>query len=652
MRKGMLLFGFFGIFCCCSNVQGRSFDVQSPDGKLKVVIDLKEKIYYSVISQNDTILKDCTLSMTLSDDVLGAKPSLQNIKRGKIDKEVLRPIPLKNALVRNYCNTLRMNMKGNYSVEFRAYDNGIAYRFITDRKNELEVLDEEFAIHFPTNYWAHLSKTSGFKTSYENPYSHLNTMDYKSSDEMSYFPVLLESPQGYNILISEADLDDYPCMFVKGTDKNGLTAVFPKCPLEFGDDGDRSVKILKEANYIAKTEGKRTFPWRFFMISSDDKDILSNEMVYNLSSPCELEDYSWVKPGQVSWEWWNGATPYGPDVNFVSGFNMDTYKYFIDFAAKYHIPYILMDEGWALSTRDPYTPNPQVNVHEIIRYGKEKGVGVLLWLTWLTVENHFDVFKTFSDWGVAGIKIDFMDRDDQEMIRIQEDILKAAAKHRLFIQFHGSSKPSGLTRTYPNEFTREGTLNYEVCKWDTLVNADHDISIPFTRLLAGPADYHLGGFRALPRSKFKIQYVNPYVMSTRCHMMAMYVVLENHLTSLCDKPEAYEGQPGFEVLRTVPGTWDEIRVPLAEFNKYVTVARRSGTDWWVGTLNDGTARTLNLKLDFLEDGKYQAEIYTDAPDADENPNHLNKETRTVTRKDVIELPLAADGGSVLRISKL
>jgi alpha-glucosidase len=183
-------------------------------------------------------------------------------------------------------------------------------------------------------------------------------MDYKSSDEMSYFPVLLESPQGYNILISEADLDDYPCMFVKGTDKNGLTAVFPKCPLEFGDDGDRSVKILKEANYIAKTEGKRTFPWRFFMISSDDKDILSNEMVYNLSSPCELEDYSWVKPGQVSWEWWNGATPYGPDVNFVSGFNMDTYKYFIDFAAKYHIPYILMDEGWALSTRDPFTPTP------------------------------------------------------------------------------------------------------------------------------------------------------------------------------------------------------------------------------------------------------------------------------------------------------
>ena len=238
------------------------------------------------------------------------------------------------------------------------------------------------------------------------------------------------------------------------------------------------------------------------------------------------------------------------------------------------------------------------------------------------------------------------------MIRIQEEILQAAARHRLFIQFHGSSKPSGLTRTYPNEFTREGTLNYEVCKWDTLVNADHDISVPFTRLLAGPTDYHLGGFRALPRSEFKIQYVNPYVMSTRCHMMAMYVVLENHLTSLCDTPMAYEGQPGFEVLRTVPGTWDEMHVPLAEFNKYVTVARRNGTDWWVGALNDGTARTLNLKLDFLGEGEYRAEVYTDAPDAERNPNHLSKEIRTVTRKDKIELPLAVDGGAVLRISKL
>ena len=220
-------------------------------------------------------------------------------------------------------------------------------------------------------------------------------------------------------------------MFIKSSGNNGFRSVFPKCPLEFGEDGDRSVKILREADYIAKTSGSRNFPWRFFVISNDVRDIVSNEMVYNLSSPCELVDYSWIKPGQVSWEWWNGATPYGPDVNFVSGYNLDTYKYFIDFAARYDIPYILMDEGWALSTQDPYTPNPQVNVHEIVRYGKEKGVGVLLWLTWLTVEKHFDLFKTFSEWGISGIKIDFMDRSDQWMVNFYERVVKAAAENHL-----------------------------------------------------------------------------------------------------------------------------------------------------------------------------------------------------------------------------
>ncbi len=256
------------------------------------------------------------------------------------------------------------------------------------------------------------------------------------------------------------------------------------------------------------------------------------------------------------------------------------------------------------------------------------------------------------DGGGRGLMVDFMDRNDQEMIRIQEEILECAARHRLFIQFHGSSKPSGLVRTYPNEFTREGTLNYEVCKWDTLVNADHDIAIPFTRMLAGATDYHLGGFRALPRSEFKIQYVNPHVMSTRCHMLAMYVVLENHLTSLCDTPKAYEGQPGFEVLRTVPGTWDEIRVPLAKMNEHVTVARRSGLDWWVGSLNNGAERNLKLELDFLSEGDYQATIYTDAEDVDRNPNHLDRQVRKVTRKDIIELNLAKDGGALLHIRRL
>lgn len=291
--------------------------------------------------------------------------------------------------------------------------------------------------------------------------------------------------------------------------------------------------------------------------------------------------------------------------------------------------------------------NTHEGVYSHVRYD------IHLWVHWRPLYDKLEeAFALYEGWGVKGLMVDFMDRNDQEMIRIQEEILECAARHRLFIQFHGSSKPSGLVRTYPNEFTREGTLNYEVCKWDTLVNADHDIAIPFTRMLAGATDYHLGGFRALPRSEFKIQYVNPHVMSTRCHMLAMYVVLENHLTSLCDTPKAYEGQPGFEVLRTVPGTWDEIRVPLAKMNEHVTVARRSGSDWWVGSLNNGAERNLKLELDFLSEGDYQATIYTDAEDVDRNPNHLDRQVRKVTRKDIIELNLAKDGGALLHIRRL
>lgn len=309
--------------------------------------------------------------------------------------------------------------------------------------------------------------------------------------------------------------------------------------------------------------------------------------------------------------------------------------------------------GHAGPNADVTRPIPCLDMPRIVEYARSKGVGIHLWVHWRPLYKKLEeAFELYEKWGVKGLMVDFMERDDQEMIRIQEDILKCAAEHHLFIQFHGSSKPSGLIRTYPNEFTREGTLNYEVCKWDDAVNADHDISIPFTRMLAGATDYHLGGFRALPRSKFKIQYVNPYVMSTRCHMLAMYIVLENHLTSLCDTPEAYEGQPGFEVLCNVPGTWDEIYVPLAEINQHVTVARRSRTDWWVGTINNSVARDLQLKLDFLEDGIYEAIIYTDASDVDENANHLNKEIRKVTKEDIIRMPLASDGGSVVYLTKV
>jgi alpha-glucosidase len=286
----------------------------------------------------------------------------------------------------------------------------------------------------------------------------------------------------------------------------------------------------------------------------------------------------------------------------------------------------------------------------ICDYAKSQGVGIHVWTNWKALYAKLDeALAQFEKWGISGMMVDFMDRDDQEMINIQEEILAKAATHHLFVQFHGSCKPSGLHRTYPNEFTREGTLNYEVYKWDTIINADHDISIPFTRLLAGPTDYHLGGFRAVPRSEFRVHFTHPLVMSTRCHMLAMYVVLESYLSMICDTPDSYIGQPGFDFLQRLPSVWDETKVLNASVNEYITIARKKDGAWYVGTLNNSKARTLKLNLNFLGTGKYTATIYRDADDANLHPNLLVKEEKVVANSDTILLPLAEDGGAVIWI---
>lgn len=657
MKKVLILCAV--LFCFMHVSAQQNLSISSPDGKLKFSLKVTpENISYEVNYKKQPLVENSSLGFNFDSGEFGSNLKVGKVRRKSID-ETYELVVGKVSTARNHCNEMVVPLQEKVSpgrlinLVVRAFNDGIAFRYEFPEQegwNSYVMYDEKTQFRLSGNPMALLMYLPGYINTHEGVYTHTG-YDKIAKKRLIEMPVTLEFENGVFMSITEAAIRDYAGMYLV-KEKDAFT-------------GKLSPRLGQEKIKVEINEFPHRTPWRVISVSDRIGGLLETNILTSLNEPCKIEDTSWIKPCRTTFTWWNGNVV--PDSTFSPGNNFETNKYYIDFAARNGLdahgiygyaetPWYYDDNfnfGWAGPNADITRPIPCLNMPRIADYAKSKGVGIHLWVHWRPLYDKLEeAFALYEKWGVKGLMVDFLDRDDQEMIRIQEDILKAAAKHRLFIQFHGSSKPSGLTRTYPNEFTREGTLNYEVCKWDTLVNADHDISIPFTRLLAGPADYHLGGFRALPRSKFKIQYVNPYVMSTRCHMMAMYVVLENHLTSLCDKPEAYEGQPGFEVLRTVPGTWDEIRVPLAEFNKYVTVARRSGTDWWVGTLNDGTARTLNLKLDFLEDGKYQAEIYTDAPDADENPNHLNKETRTVTRKDVIELPLAADGGSVLRISKL
>lgn len=657
MKKLLILCAV--LFCFMHVSAQQNLSISSPDGKLKFSLKVTpENISYEVNYKKQPLVENSSLGFNFDSGEFGSNLKVGKVRRKSID-ETYELVVGKVSTARNHCNEMVVPLQEKVSpgrlmnLVVRAFNDGIAFRYEFPEQegwNSYVMYDEKTQFRLSGNPMALLMYLPGYINTHEGVYTHTG-YDKIAKKRLIEMPVTLEFENGVFMSITEAAIRDYAGMYLV-KEKDAFA-------------GKLSPRLGQEKIKVEINEFPHRTPWRVISVSDRIGGLLETNILTSLNEPCKIEDTSWIKPCRTTFTWWNGNVV--PDSTFSPGNNFETNKYYIDFAARNGLdahgiygyaetPWYYDDNfnfGWAGPNADITRPIPCLNMPRIADYAKSKGVGIHLWVHWRPLYDKLEeAFALYEKWGVKGLMVDFLDRDDQEMIRIQEDILKAAAKHRLFIQFHGSSKPSGLTRTYPNEFTREGTLNYEVCKWDTLVNADHDISIPFTRLLAGPADYHLGGFRALPRSKFKIQYVNPYVMSTRCHMMAMYVVLENHLTSLCDKPEAYEGQPGFEVLRTVPGTWDEIRVPLAEFNKYVTVARRSGTDWWVGTLNDGTARTLNLKLDFLGDGKYQAEIYTDAPDADENPNHLNKETRTVTRKDVIELPLAADGGSVLRISKL
>ena len=434
-------------------------------------------------------------------------------------------------------------------------------------------------------------------------------------------------------------------MFLKSDGQNGLISTFPNEPLEFGEDGDRSLKLLKEADYIAKTSGKRSFPWRYFVITKDDKQLIENTMTFRLATKSVIEDPSWIKPGQVSWEWWNDACPYGPDVNFVSGYNLDTYKYYIDFASKYGISYILMDEGWAQSTRDPFTPNPNVDVHELIRYGKEKNVGIVLWLTWLTVENHMDLFKTFAEWGVKGVKIDFMDRSDQWMVNYYERVAEEAARYKLFVDFHGSFKPAGLEYKYPNVLSYEGVRGMEQMGGCT---PDNSIYYPFLRNAVGPMDYTPGAMNNFQPNVYRADRPNSGSIGTRAYQLALYVLFESGLQMLADNPTLYyRNADCTEFITQVPTTWDETIALAAEVGEVAVVAKRKGDKWFIGgmTNNKKEVREMDICLDFLNNGKsYKMTSFKDGINAGRQAMDYRRDESSVKKNDVIKIKMVRNGG--------
>ncbi|ANH82087.1 alpha-glucosidase [Niabella ginsenosidivorans] len=624
----------------------------SPGGQIKLVVAVKDSVCFSVLLGREKVIDQACLGLQFGGEKLPDRWLLRSKKEKLVNEDIRPVIPLKFSHIQSVYRKVLLSFKNGVSIEFRLFDDGVAYRYLTGLKGEQEIMNEKLELSFNNAIQFHMQQPGSFKTAYEEPYVVKNIPAWLESKKMGLLPWLGVTKSGIKILMSETNLRDYPGMFFTAASANSIKAVFPKMPLEFGEDGDRSVKITREADYIAKTNGKRDYPWRYFLISKDEGAMLTNTMNAKLAGSGLLQDASWIQPGQASWEWWNGASPYGPDVNFESGFNLDTYKYFIDFASKKGVRYIVMDEGWAASTLDPFTPNPKVDLHQLLEYGKQKGVGIILWLTWLTVEKNFGLFKTFSDWGVKGVKIDFMDRSDQWMVNYYERVAKEAARYHLFVDFHGAFKPSGLEYLYPNVISYEGVRGMEQMGGAT---PDNSVYLPFIRNSVGPMDYTPGAMISMQPEVYSSKRPNSAAVGTRCYQMALFVVFESGIQMLADNPTQYYKNPdvtGF--ITSVPTTWDETRVLAAKLGEYVIVAKRKGDEWFIGGITNDSEKwkTFKIKLDFLNtDTPYKMDLFEDGINAPTQAMDYRATTKTVRQGDEFRIKIARNGGFAARIKK-
>jgi alpha-glucosidase len=432
-------------------------------------------------------------------------------------------------------------------------------------------------------------------------------------------------------------------LYLRGNSNESLYGKFPAYALADKAKNDRDVPVTKRADFIAKTKGQRSFPWRLLIVAEKDGDLIESQMVYKLAKPLQLDDTSWIKPGKVAWDWYNYNNIYG--VDFRAGVNTETYKYYIDFAAKYGIEYIILDEGWYV-LGDLMNIVEDMDMEELFRYAKSKNVGIIPWVIWKTLDDQLEeAMDQFEKWGAKGLKVDFMQRDDQWMVNYYHKITKETAKRHMLVDFHGSYKPTGLGRAYPNHITREGVRGLENCKWGDAANPEYNVTIPFIRMVAGPMDFTPGAMVNAQKDNFKPIFNRPMSLGTRCHQLAMYVVYESPLQMLADSPSNYLREPEcMEFLAKVPTVWDETKVLDAKVADYVLVARKNGDEWYVGAMTDWTARELTVDFSFLGPGRHTIDIYKDGINADRIGNDYKKETKKISARDKMKIKLAPGGG--------
>lgn len=622
----------------------KDLSIASPDGRISVIVSLEDQTTYSVSLNGKLLVMPSPISLKLEDMELGIKPKLKKSFTRIVDQDLVPVVKQKSAVIEDHYNELVMQFKGDYSLVFRMYDDGVAYRWETSRKEEITVIDEEVSFQFPEDYPVYFPEEQSMFSHQERVYLHIPFSEV-TPQRFCSVPALADLPGGVKIAITEADLCDYPGMYLTGSSasKFSLEGSFPAYPIKEEMTSDRDVKVTERAGYIAKTNGSRTFPWRVMVITENDGDLVESQMIYKLSRPAPDQDFSWVTPGKVAWDWWNALNIYG--VDFTSGVNTETYKYYIDFAADYQIEYIILDEGW-YTLGDLMSINPDIDMEELMAYAKEKNVGIILWVVWKTLYDQMDVaLDQFEKWGVKGIKVDFMQRDDQWMVNYYWTVAEETAKRHLSVDFHGSYKPAGLHRTWPNVITREGVRGMEWGKWGDQASPENAVTIPFIRMLAGPMDYTPGAMINATKAQFKPVFDKPMSQGTRCQQLAMYVVFESPLQMLADNPSHYRNETAcMEFLASVPSVWDETVVLEAKVADYILLARRSGDTWFIGAMTDWDPRDLTVDLSFLGNGKFILRSWEDGANADRYAEDFTVDEQLVGSSDSLRVHLAPGGG--------
>jgi alpha-glucosidase len=647
MKTGILLTAtLVGLSGTAVSAQS-SYDLRSPDNRIEIRIRTSQQIHYDVLLKGRALLENCTLSLDVNHNRFGVTPKAIEAKSRSYDQVVDPVIRQKFAKIRDHYNELRLSFEGNYAVTFRAYNEGATYRMETSLPQQVKVYGEEGAFNFPSNFVVYYPQEDSFFSHNERKFlpQHLSEI---APMFFGSLPAIVDVGDGAKVAIAESDVEDYPGLWLKGTGGNGLVATFEPYPLKETLVRDRDYRVTEAADYISVTSGTRTFPWRVIGVAERDADLLTNQLVWLLEKPAQIQDTSWIKPGKVVWDWWNAMNLSG--VDFKSGVNTQTYKYYIDFAAKYGIPYIILDEGW-YKLGNVLDVVPEINIEELAGYAKEKNVGLILWVVWKSLDDHLiPALDQYEKWGVKGIKVDFMQRNDQLLMNYYFKVCREAAKRKMLVDFHGAQKPASLTRTWPNLINTEGVRGMEWSKWSRESEPEHNVTLPFTRMFLGPMDYTPGAMRNATRMTFAAISEQPMALGTRCHQLAMYVVYEAPLQMLSDSPTNYLREPeAMEFLGVVPTEWDETKALDGQISDYVLVARRNGRDWYVGAMSDWTERDLDVDFSFLPDGNFTLDAYQDGVNADRNASDYKKTTSQVSKTTKLKIHLAPGGGWAARI---